>query len=47
MKKLWTVKKKGVGNFVSCMVALVLLMAMMIFSVTTYANLNLAIKRAG
>ena len=43
---LWTVKKKGVGNFVSCMVALVLLMAMMIFSVTTYANLNLAIKKS-
>ena len=42
MKKLWTVKKKGVGNFV----ALVLLMAMMIFSVTTYANLNLAIKKS-
>lgn len=46
MKKLWTVKKKGVGYFVSCMVALVLLMAMMIFSVTTYANLNLAIKKS-
>ena len=39
------IKKEGVGNLVTCMIAIVILMAVMGYSVVTYTNLNLAIKK--
>lgn len=43
--KHFRIKKEGVGNLVTCMIAIVILMAVMGYSVVTYTNLNLAIKK--
>lgn len=43
--KYFRIKKEGVGNLVTCMIAIVILMAVMGYSVVTYTNLNLAIKK--
>lgn len=43
--KNFRIKKEGVGNLVTCMIAMVILMAVMGYSVVTYTNLNLAIKK--
>lgn len=43
--KHFRIKKEGVGNLVTCMIAMVILMAVMGYSVVTYTNLNLAIKK--
>lgn len=43
--KHFQIKKEGVGNLVTCMIAIVILMAVMGYSVVTYTNLNLAIKK--
>lgn len=43
--KYFQIKKEGVGNLVTCMIAIVILMAVMGYSVVTYTNLNLAIKK--
>lgn len=43
--KHFRIKKEGVGNLVTCMIAIVIFMAVMGYSVVTYTNLNLAIKK--
>ena len=43
--KHFRIKKEGVGNLVTCMIAIVILMAVMGYSVVTYTNLSLAIKK--
>lgn len=43
--KHFRIKKEGVGNLVTCMIAIVIFMAVMGYSVITYTNLNLAIKK--
>lgn len=45
MKKFILIKKNAVGNFISCMVSIIILMMLMVFSISTYFNLDLAIRK--
>lgn len=45
MKRFILIKKNAVGNFISCMISIIILMMLMVFSVSTYLNLDLAIKK--
>lgn len=38
-------KKKAVGSFVDCLITIVILMAIVIYSIIMYSNLNLAIQK--
>lgn len=45
MKNFFLVKKNAVGNFISCMISIIILMMLMVFSISTYFNLDLAIRK--
>lgn len=45
LKKLLLTKKPGIGNFISCTITILIIMAVMMFSIITYSNLNLAIRK--
>ena len=45
MKRFILIKKSAVGNFISCMISIIILMMLMVFSISTYFNLDLAIRK--